>query len=70
MANPSINLPVLRTTREAKVRLQTFIAGLPPDAIYEIRINPKRATRTLRQNSWYWAGIVTPFAEFLRAQEG
>lgn len=34
--------------------------------LYEIMIKPRKRTRSLDQNAYYWAAVVAPFTEWLR----
>jgi hypothetical protein len=52
-----------------KHRLMRQISTLPA-GLYEVLIKPKRKTRTLSQNAYLHAGLVAPFAEWLREQYG
>lgn len=52
-----------------KHRLMRQISGLKP-GLYSVSIKPKRKTRTLDQNAYYFVAVVTPFAEWLREQYG
>lgn len=54
------------TPPETRRRLCTAIGSM--SGWYEISLTPRRNTRSLRQNAFYHAGIVQPFAEFLRDQ--
>jgi hypothetical protein len=38
--------------------------------LYEVRLKPRKLTRSLNQNAYYWAAVVQPFAEWLRAEWG
>ena len=38
--------------------------------LYRVSIKPYRQKRTLDQNSYYWAAIVTPFKEWLTENWG
>lgn len=50
-----------------KQRLMSFVGKLTD--FYEIDIKPRRSTRSLKQNAWYWACLVQPFYEFLKEQD-
>ena len=41
-------------------QISTFLAGL-----YEVLIKPKRRTRSLNQNSYYFSAVVEPFRQWL-----
>lgn len=47
-----------------KHRLMRQISTLPA-GLYEVLIKPKRKTRSLNQNSYYFAAICTPFRDWL-----
>jgi hypothetical protein len=53
-----------RTLRQQVMSIVGRLSGL-----YEVKLKPRRATRTTRANAYYWAAIVTPFYEFLREQD-
>jgi hypothetical protein len=36
--------------------------------LYEISFKPRKFTRTLSQNSFYWAAVVSPFCDWLRTE--
>lgn len=38
--------------------------------LHDVSIKPRKLTRSLNQNSFYWAAYVTPFAHYLRAEWG
>lgn len=52
----------------AKRRLMEHISTLK--GLHDITIKPRRITRTLNQNSYYWIAVVTIFAHWLREQYG
>lgn len=54
-------------TPAVKRKLMASIGALT--GLYEVKIEPKRETRSTRQNSYWWSCIVHPFFEFLRDQE-
>lgn len=54
---------------EAKRRLMAHVGSLKP-GLYEVSIKPRRRTRTLDQNRYYWIAVVTPWLEWLRESEG
>lgn len=51
-----------------KRRLMIEIGRL--SGLYEILIKPRKKTRSLNQNAYYWAAVVTPFTEWLRENYG
>ncbi len=52
-----------------KQRLMRQISTLPK-GIYDVLIKPHRFKRTLDQNSYYWVGVVAPFADWLQDEWG
>jgi hypothetical protein len=54
--------------RAAKMRLieQIQLAR----GLYEVKLRPRRRTRTLEQNAYYWAAFISPFADWLRREWG
>lgn len=38
------------------------------DGLWEISMKPRKFTRTLTQNSYYWAAVVSPFCDWLRTE--
>jgi hypothetical protein len=53
---------------EVKRRLMTQIGTLK--GLYEITLKPRKRTRSLNQNSYYWSAYVGPWLEWLREAEG
>jgi hypothetical protein len=53
---------------ETRRRLMAKIGGLK--GLYEVSIKPRKRTRSLNQNSYYFAAICRPFAEWLSEQWG
>jgi hypothetical protein len=53
-----------RTLRQQVMSIVGRLSGL-----YEVKLKPRRATRTTRANAFYFAAIVTPFFELLREQD-
>lgn len=51
-----------------KRRLLEYIAQLK--GLYDVTLRPRRITRSLQANSYYWVSTVTPFAHWLREQYG
>ena len=49
-------------------RLKEQIEGLRGP--HEVTIKPRKRTRTLDQNAYYWAAVVTPWLLWLREAEG
>jgi hypothetical protein len=52
----------------AKRELMIQIGRL--SGLYEVYIKPRKRTRTLDQNAFYWAAVVQPFTEWLRENYG
>lgn len=46
-----------------KRRLMQKISML--SGLYEVTLKPRKLSRTLNQNSYYWAAVVAPFTEWL-----
>lgn len=38
--------------------------------LWEVTLKERKRTRTLDQNAYYWAAVVTPWLEWLREAEG
>lgn len=53
---------------EEKRRLMQHIGTL--SGLYEVKLKPRKRTRTPNQNAYYWAAYVTPFTEWLRREYG
>lgn len=51
-----------------KRELMTQIGRL--SGLYEFYLKPRKRTRSLDQNAYYWAAVVTPFADWLREVYG
>lgn len=51
-----------------KRKFMTKVGALK--GLWEIDMKPRKLTRSLSQNAFYWAGVVTPFAEWLRTEWG
>ena len=67
MERASINELIDLNDRNAKRKLLADIG--PLQGIYEIKIEPRRLTRTLAQNRLWHVAIVKPFYQFLHAQD-
>lgn len=59
-----LNLSDLETKRCLMAKIGT-LTGL-----YEVSLKPRKLTRSLNQNAYYWAAIVQPFVMWLRAEWG
>lgn len=53
---------------EVKRRLMSKIGTLR--GLYEISLKPRKRTRSLDQNAYYWSAFVTPWLEWLRETQG
>lgn len=52
----------------AKRRLMTYIGTLR--GLYDVTVTPRKRTRTLNQNAYYFAAFVQPFSEYLTREWG
>ena len=59
-----LNLSDLAEKRKLMAHIGT-LSGL-----YEVTLKPRKRTRSLDQNRYYWSAYVTPFTEWLRAEWG
>lgn len=59
-----LNFDSLQTKRRFMERVQK-LRGL-----YEVSIAPRKKTRSLNANAYYWAAVVQPFTEWLRDEWG
>lgn len=66
MPRPALDF-IADMTPETKRKLMSAVGVLT--GMYEVTIQPKRDTRSLRANAYYWSCVVQPFFEFLRDQE-
>jgi hypothetical protein len=57
-----INLSVV----EEKRKLMSHIGTL--QGLYEVRLKPRKRTRSLDQNAYYWTAFVGPWTEWLRRE--
>jgi hypothetical protein len=53
--------------RDMKRRFVAWVGTLV--GAWEVDIKPRRNTRSLAQNAFYWSCVCTPFADFLSAQD-
>lgn len=53
---------------ETKRRLMQKIGKLK--GLYEVSISPRKKTRSLNANAYYWAAYIGPFKEWLQEQWG
>lgn len=59
-----VNMDNLTTKRRFMQKVQTMTG------LWEIQMKPRRFTRSLSQNSYYWAAVVSPFTDWLRSEWG
>lgn len=59
-----VNFDSLTTKRRFMEKVQTM------SGLWEISMKPRKLTRSLSQNSYYWVAVVTPFTEWLRNEWG
>jgi hypothetical protein len=59
-----VNMDNLQTKRRFMQKVQTM------SGLWEISMKPRKLTRSLSQNAYYWAAVVAPFTEWLRAEWG
>ena len=59
-----LNFDSVDTKRRFMQRVQK-LRGLQ-----EVSISPRKKTRSLNANAYYWVGVVQPFTEWLREQWG
>ena len=59
-----LNFDSVETKRRFMQRVQK-LRGLQ-----EVSISPRKKTRSLNANAYYWVGVVQPFTEWLREQWG
>jgi hypothetical protein len=53
---------------KAKRDLMTKIGTLK--GLWEVSLKPRKLTRSLNQNAYYWSAYIVPFTEWLRAEWG
>lgn len=54
--------------RETKQRLMRKVGAL--SGLWEVSFRPRKRTRSLNQNSYYFVAVVQPFRDWLREQYG
>lgn len=59
-----VNFDNLDTKRRFMQRVQTL------KGLQEVSIHPRKKTRSLNANAYYWAAVVQPFTEWLRDEWG
>lgn len=71
MPRPTFKLTLDCSDAEKKARAVREFAAFVGKAtgVYEFDGEPKKNTRSLQQNKWYWGVIVQLFYEFLRDQD-
>ena len=52
---------------DLKRRFRNWVGALR--GTYDVEIKPRKPLRSLKQNAWYHAAVVEPFAQFLRDQD-
>jgi hypothetical protein len=67
MAREKIKFVIDMSNPADKRRLLTQIGAM--SGPYEVEIQPKRNTRSLKQNAWYFGCIVHALGEYLRDQD-
>lgn len=65
---PKDTLLVNLSDPTVKRKLMTQIGRL--SGLYEFYLKPRKRTRSLDQNAYYWAAVVTPFTDWLREAYG
>lgn len=55
---------------DAAVKRELMIQIGRLSGLYEISIKPRKRTRSLDQNAYYWAAVVQPFTDWLREVYG
>lgn len=59
-----VNMDSLQTKRRFMQKVQTM------SGLWEISMKPRKLTRSLSQNAYYWAAVVAPFTDWLRSEWG
>lgn len=65
---PKESLVLNMDDMDTKRKLMSAVGKM--SGLWEVWLKPRKLTRTLNQNSYYWAAVVTPFAEWLREEWG
>ncbi len=62
--------PTVLNLSDASVKrnLMVQISGL--QGLYEVKIRPRKRTRSLDQNAYYFVAVVQPFRDWLRSEYG
>lgn len=53
---------------ETKRKLMSMVGKM--SGLWEVWLKKRKLTRTLSQNSYYWAAVVTPFKEWIKEEWG
>lgn len=53
---------------QTKRKLMSMVGKM--SGLWEVWLKKRFLTRTLKQNSYYWSAVVTPFAEWIQEQWG
>src|SRR6185312_9695209 len=67
MAREAIDSLVNLDVAENKQRLRSIIGTLT--GWWEVSIKPRRNTRSLQQNKWYWSQLCTSLSRYLSEQD-
>lgn len=59
-----LNMDDIRVKRDLMSRIGTL------KGLWEFKLKPRKRTRSLDQNAYYWAAVVTPWLAWLREAEG
>lgn len=59
-----LNLDDITVKRNLMAKIGTL------KGLYEVTIKPRKRTRSLDQNAYYWSAYVTPFSQWLTEQWG
>lgn len=65
MPRESTSLILDLSNPDTKRKLMSHIGSL--SGFYEVDIKPRKATRRLRANNFYWAALIEPFVEYLNS---
>lgn len=59
-----VNFDSVETKRRVMQKIQRL------KGLHEVSIRPRKVTRSLNANSYYWVAVVQPFTEWLRDEWG
>lgn len=62
--------PQVLNLSDASVKRQLMIQIGGLQGLHEVRIRPRKRTRSLDQNSYYFVAVVQPFRDWLRGEYG